>query len=532
MLAAWRPLRFGLAHGRAAVAALVAAALAFQVVSTPAGRAASPEPSAAGATATPVLTGQASGSGFPVGVAIFDFVTLGQGLNPTGSITFRLFGPGDTTCARGPLTTTSVTVNGNGNYQSAAFPTVLAGTYRWVAAYSGDANNGPTSTSCADAGAAVAVAKVSPALTAQATSGAGTTEDDVTLTNGSGPAGPTGTITFTVFGPGNLVCSGPPVFTSVIAVNGNGSYRSDRFSPALSGTYQWIAVYNGDANNNPVYTLCSDGAQAATVSAPTTTTTTTTPPPTTTTTTTRLAPTTTTTTVPPTTTSTIAAPTTTTTRPAPTTTTTAPVVPSPTTRFVQRGYVDVLGRMPSASETSLWVDALGRGASRNDFGAALVTTDEFRRRVVSSYYQSFLHHAPDPATLEALVAAIANGWPLEYAATVVIGSDEFYAMRGATPASYVDALYGSVLGLAPDGAGRAYWIDQLNRGMDRYTVALAFLSSSVAHYNVVVLAYAWLLRASPDPGGLSFWIGQLDAGLRQEFVYAFFVGSDPYWATS
>jgi hypothetical protein len=68
--------------------------------------------------------------------------------------------------------------------------------------------------------------------------------------------------------------------------------------------------------------------------------------------------------------------------------------------------------------------------------------------------------------------------------------------------------------------------------MDRYTVALAFLSSSVAHYNVVVLAYAWLLRASPDPGGLSFWIGQLDAGLRQEFVYAFFVGSDPYWATS
>jgi hypothetical protein len=513
----------------------VAAALACQMLAAPASRAAAPSAPAAAAVATTLLAGQASASGFPVGVAISDFTTLGQGVNPTGTITFTLFGPGDTACAQAPLTTTSVTVNGNGNYQSPTFVTVLAGTYRWVARYSGDVNNTPATTACADPAAAVSVAKRTPVLTAAAAVTGSTAQDDATLSGGAGPSGPTGTITFTVFGPANPTCSGSPVFTSMRTVGGNGAYRSDAFTPLASGTYQWIAVYNGDANNNAGYTICADSSQAVTIAAPATTTSTTRPPATTTTTTRPPATTTTSTTRPPaTTTTTTTRPpaSTTTTRPPATTTTTAPPVPSRTARFVDRAYRDLLGRAPTPAESNLWIGALAGGSTRNDLGAALVTTDEFRRRAVTGYYQSFLHHAPDAATLDALVNAIGDGWPLEYAATVVVGSDEFYAAHGGTAASYVDALYGSVLGLVPDAAGRAYWIGQLNSGLDRYTVALAFLTCSVEHHNVVTLAYSWLLRTSADPAGLSFWVGQLDAGLRQEYLYAFFVGSDAYWMAS
>ena len=42
----------------------------------------------------------------------------------------------------------------------------------------------------------------------------------------------------------NLVCGGPPIFTSVKAVAGNGPYASDLFTPVASGTYQWVAAYN------------------------------------------------------------------------------------------------------------------------------------------------------------------------------------------------------------------------------------------------------------------------------------------------
>lgn len=207
-------------------------------------------------SATTVLTGQASASGFPVGVAIYDSATLGQGVNPTGTITFVLFAPSDPYCAGTPLFSSSVAVSGNGFYQSKSFVTTAAGTYRWVARYSGDASNTPSASSCGDAGAAVAVAKRTPTLSgiASVLSLGGPTTDTATI-NGSAP---TGKITFTVFGPGNLVCAGPPVFTSTKAVAGNGPYTSDRFTPSLGGTYQWIATYSGDANNNAAGTICSD----------------------------------------------------------------------------------------------------------------------------------------------------------------------------------------------------------------------------------------------------------------------------------
>ena len=48
--------------------------------------------------------------------------------------------------------TSPVTVNnGNGNYTSGSFTPTATGTYRFVAAYSGDVNNAPVTTACVDA---------------------------------------------------------------------------------------------------------------------------------------------------------------------------------------------------------------------------------------------------------------------------------------------------------------------------------------------------------------------------------------------
>ena len=52
----------------------------------------------------------------------------------------------------------------------------------------------------------------------------GTITDTATL---SGGVNPTGTITFTLFGPNNPTCTGPAIFTSTVPVNaGNGNYTS------------------------------------------------------------------------------------------------------------------------------------------------------------------------------------------------------------------------------------------------------------------------------------------------------------------
>jgi hypothetical protein len=102
--------------------------------------------------------------------------------------------------------------------------------------------------------------------------------DTATLTGGFNP---TGTMTFTLFGPDNVECSGEPIFTSTRPVTGNGDYVSAPFVPTVTGTYQWIAHYSGDANNGPAGpTACQDALEAVLVQAQviTTTTTTTRPP--------------------------------------------------------------------------------------------------------------------------------------------------------------------------------------------------------------------------------------------------------------
>ena len=71
---------------------------------------------------------------------------------PTGTVTFQVYGPNDPTCAGTPVFTSTNTVTGGGTAVSTAFlpgpSTGGAGTYRYVATYSGDATYQPVMSPC------------------------------------------------------------------------------------------------------------------------------------------------------------------------------------------------------------------------------------------------------------------------------------------------------------------------------------------------------------------------------------------------
>lgn len=81
----------------------------------------------------------------------------------------------------------------------------------------------------------------------------------------SGASSPTGSITFKLFGPDNLFCSGAPAFQASESVNGDGSYRSAAFTPTAAGTYRWLASYSGDAGNHAVAGTCGEPGTLLTV---------------------------------------------------------------------------------------------------------------------------------------------------------------------------------------------------------------------------------------------------------------------------
>lgn len=87
-----------------------------------------------------------SGNG-AAGGTISDSATVSGGLSPSGNVTFKLFGPGNPTCAGTPFAMTTGTLTG-GTASSGNVTTGGAGTYNWVATYNGDANNASVTSPC------------------------------------------------------------------------------------------------------------------------------------------------------------------------------------------------------------------------------------------------------------------------------------------------------------------------------------------------------------------------------------------------
>ncbi len=86
--------------------------------------------------------------------------SLAGGVLPTGTITFKVFRPGDDECAGTPLATSSFPVSANGTFTPGPFIPSRPGTYRWVGSYSVDLTHVPVTTVCGQRTSTTAVAQV------------------------------------------------------------------------------------------------------------------------------------------------------------------------------------------------------------------------------------------------------------------------------------------------------------------------------------------------------------------------------------
>jgi len=137
---------------------------------------------------------------------------------------------------------------------SGDFTPATAGTYSWVATYNGDTNNA----SATSAVGTVTITTFAPTISVTAApAGPVYTGTALGATAAvSGGSSPTGAVTFELY---DVTGSATRVFTDTVMLSG-GSVSSGTFTPTNAGTYQWIAVYSGDANNasasnsgSPVY---------------------------------------------------------------------------------------------------------------------------------------------------------------------------------------------------------------------------------------------------------------------------------------
>ncbi len=185
-------------------------------------------------------------------LTLTDSATLSGGNNPTGTITFTLYNPSNSA-----VYTDVVTVSGNGTYSTSmgnnpgGYTPTVAGTYEWVAVYSGNNNNSRVTSPSGNE--PETVSKASPTISTR-TGGSVTIGCNTKLTDSatlSGGYNPTGTITFDLYAPGVTPSGNNYVYTDPVTVN-NGNASSGSYTPPTTGTFEWVAVYSGDTNNASV----------------------------------------------------------------------------------------------------------------------------------------------------------------------------------------------------------------------------------------------------------------------------------------
>ena len=198
------------------------------------------------AKATPTLSTAATPTA-TVGDDISASATLGNGYNPTGTISFVIYS--DDQCSIGNEITVldpPADVTGNDEYGSGDYTTESAITHYWLATYEGDDNNEPASGTCDATGGTSVVGKATPSLTTVATQTAviGDAISDSATPHRGYAAG--GNISFSLYRD-DQCSTRRPTGLSPAGVTGDGTYASGSYAvPSTldaAGTYYWIASY-------------------------------------------------------------------------------------------------------------------------------------------------------------------------------------------------------------------------------------------------------------------------------------------------
>ena len=157
-------------------------------------------------------------------------------------------------------------------------------------------------------------------------------------------------------------------------------------------------------------------------------------------------------------------------------------------RLIEDRYVAYLGRSAEPAGRDGWVRFFQGGGTVEQFEAALLASPEYLSRyandiprVVDAWYADILGRPADQAGKDAYVTAIRNGSSsLNQALSGFLNSQEYRA-------KVVGSYYSAYLLRQPDAAGHAGWVAQLGSGV-RDEDVLAMILGNPAHeyFNRVV----------------------------------------------
>ena len=197
--------------------------------------------------------------------------------------------------------------------------------------------------------------------------------------------------------------------------------------------------------------------------------------------------------------------------------------------YVGRVYSDLFGRSVDAGGAQTWRNALTTGTPRVAVANAITSSAEYRSKLITGSYATYLGRTPDPSGLKFWLAQMSAGMTIQTMEAGFLASTEYYSKAGGSNAAWVTELYRHVLGRDPGASEVAHWTGVLAQGFGRGDVALGFLLSTEHLTTVVDGYYVDLLGRHIDPAGRTTWVRAIQSGARTEAIIGGIVASDEYY---
>jgi hypothetical protein len=197
-------------------------------------------------------------------------------------------------------------------------------------------------------------------------------------------------------------------------------------------------------------------------------------------------------------------------------------------RWINQLFVDLLGRTPSSSEVSVYSALLTGGASRLDVAGSFLVSNEYRTKLLTDYYATFLHRPISAAEVSFWLPAFASSMTDEQIEAQIIASPEYFALAGATNTGWINRVFNDVLGRSPSASETSTFLALLGSS-SRMSVGQAVLTSSESDNKRVQQYFTRILRRSPSSLDLSTSVASLLGGATNEEILAQILAADEYF---
>lgn len=196
-------------------------------------------------------------------------------------------------------------------------------------------------------------------------------------------------------------------------------------------------------------------------------------------------------------------------------------------------YVDAvhqlfLGRSATGTESQQWCRPV-RDGKRISLTQALSVSDEWAGVQIAELYEKILGRTGDAEGRAYWLEQVRRGLRIEDIAAQFYGSQEYFGANGGSNRSYVEALYLDLLGRAADAEGRDHWASALDaRRITRQRVAADFYASIESRTDRVDALFEQVIGRSPDADGRYYWTRQL-LSLGDVTLAAWLAASEEYY---